>query len=765
MDDRKQDTARHDTARQEALRYHEFPRPGKLEIRATKPLANGRDLSRAYSPGVAEACLEIKADPADAARYTSRGNLVAVVSNGTAVLGLGNIGPLASKPVMEGKAVLFKKFADIDCFDIEVNESDPEKLAAIVRALEPTFGAINLEDIKAPDCFVVEKLCRETMNIPVFHDDQHGTAIVVGAAATNALRVVGKDFGDIKVVSTGGGAAGIACLNMLIKLGVKRENIWLCDLHGLVYEGRPEDMNPQKAEFAQTTDLRDLSQVIDGADLFLGLSGPGVLTPDMAKRMAARPIIFALANPTPEIMPDILVDAVPDAIIATGRSDFPNQVNNVLCFPFIFRGALDVGATEINDAMEIACVEGIAALARTTTSAEAAAAYRGETLTFGPRYLIPKPFDPRLIGVVATAVARAAMETGVATRPIDDLQAYRRKLDGSVFRSAMIMRPVFEASATASRRIVFAEGEDERVLRAANAILEETDDVPILIGRPDVISVRCERAGLPIRPEKDFEIVNPQDDPRYRDYWETYHSLMSRRGVTEDIARAIMRTNTTAISAVMVHRNEADSMICGTFGQYSWHLKYVREVLARDGHHPVGALSMLILEDGPLFIADTQVHNDPTPMEVVETVQGCARHVRRFGITPRVALCSHSQFGNQDTPSGRKMREAMDLLAQREPDFIYDGEMQVDSALDPDLRDRLLPTSRLGKEAANVLVFSNADAASGVRNALKMRANGLEVGPILMGMANRAHIVTPSISARGLLNISALAGTPVGHYS
>ncbi|KGJ21263.1 NADP-dependent malic enzyme [Paracoccus sanguinis] len=759
MDERRQDTAR-----QAALNYHELPKPGKLEIRATKPLANGRDLSLAYSPGVAEACLEIKADPATAARYTARANLVAVVSNGTAVLGLGNIGAAAAKPVMEGKAVLFKKFANIDCFDLEVNEPDPEKLAAIVRALEPTFGAINLEDIKAPECFIVEKLCRETMNIPVFHDDQHGTAIVVGAAATNALRVTGRRFEDIKVVSTGGGAAGIACLNMLLKLGVRRENVWLADIHGVVYEGRTEDMTPQKAAYAQPTDLRTLGEVIDGADLFLGLSGPGVLKPEMVARMAPRPIVFALANPTPEILPDEVRAVSPDAVIATGRSDYPNQVNNVLCFPFIFRGALDVGATEINDAMQLACIEGIAALARATTSAEAAAAYRGERLTFGPDYLIPKPFDPRLMGVVATAVARAAMETGVATRPLPDIHAYKRALDGSVFRSAMIMRPVFEASKQATRRIVYAEGEDERVLRAANAILEEGDDVPILIGRPEVIARRAERAGLPIRPEVDFEIVNPESDARYRDYWETYHGLMARRGVTPDIARAIMRTNTTAIGGIMVHRGEADSLICGCFGQYSWHLKYVREILARGGLHPVGALSMLIQDQGALFVADTQVHHDPTPEEVYETVVGCARHVRRFGLTPRIALCSHSQFGNLDTPSGRKMRDAMDLLASREADFIFDGEMHVDAALDPEVRARLLPSSRLGDEPANVLVFAGTDAASAVRNVLKTRAGGLEVGPILMGMGNKAHIVTPSITTRGLLNISALAGTPVAHY-
>jgi malate dehydrogenase (oxaloacetate-decarboxylating)(NADP+) len=754
---------KHDALRNAALFYHEHPKPGKLEIRATKPLANGRDLALAYSPGVAEASLEIYADPANAARYTIRGNLVAVVTNGTAVLGLGNIGALAAKPVMEGKAVLFKKFANIDCFDIEVNESDPHKLADIVCALEPTFGAINLEDIKAPDCFIVEQLCRERMNIPVFHDDQHGTAIVVGAAATNALYVAGKNFADIKVVSTGGGAAGIACLNMLLKLGVRRENVWLCDIEGLVYVGRDKDMTPQKAEYAQGDVRATLADVIDGADLFLGLSGPGVLTPDMVGRMAKRPIIFALANPTPEIMPDAVRAVAPDAIIATGRSDFPNQVNNVLCFPFIFRGALDVGATEINEAMKIGCVEGIAALARATTSAEAAAAYQGEQLTFGADYLIPKPFDPRLMGVVATAVAKAAMDSGVATRPLDDLAAYKVRLDGSVFKSALIMRPVFAAASKAERRIVFAEGEDERVLRAAQAVTEETTDKPILIGRPDVIIARAERAGLTIKPGRDVEIVNPENDPRYRDYWETYHNVMARSGVAPDLARAIMRTNSTAIGAVMVHRGEADSLICGTFGQFLWHLNYITQVLGCDGLHPVGALSLIIHEDGPLFIADTQVHAEPTPAQIVETVIGAARHVRRFGLEPKIALCSGSQFGNLDSRSGRTMRAAMALLDAEPRDFIYEGEMHVDSALDADMRERFLPCSRLAG-AANVLIFASTDAAGATRNILRMRADGLEVGPILMGMGNRAHIVTPSITARGLLNISALAGTPVSHY-
>jgi malate dehydrogenase (oxaloacetate-decarboxylating)(NADP+) len=752
-----------ETLRQAALFYHEQPKPGKLEIRATKPLANGRDLSRAYSPGVAEACLEIKESAANASRYTARGNLVAVVSNGSAVLGLGNIGALASKPVMEGKAVLFKKFANIDCFDIEVNESDPEKLAEIVCALEPTFGAINLEDIKAPDCFIVEKLCREKMNIPVFHDDQHGTAIVVGAAATNALRVAGKKFEDIKIVSTGGGAAGIACLNMLLKLGVKRENVWLCDIKGVVHEGRTEEMTPQKAEYAQATEKRTLDEVIEGADMFLGLSGPGVLKPEMVAKMTDQPIIFALANPTPEIMPDEARAVKPDAIIATGRSDFPNQVNNVLCFPFIFRGALDVGATEINDQMQLACIDGIAELARTTTSAEAAAAYKGEQLNFGADYLIPKPFDPRLVGVVSASVAKAAMDSGVATRPIEDIDAYIHKLNQSVFKSALLMRPVFEAASKAARRIVFAEGEDERVLRAAQAILEETTETPILIGRPEVIEARCERHGLSIRLGRDFQIVNPENDPRYYDYWNSYHEIMQRRGVTPDLAKAIMRTNTTAIGAIMVHRGEADSLICGTFGEYRWHLNYVNQVLGNASYRPHGALSLMILEDGPLFIADTHVWSLPTPEQIAETVVGAARHVRRFGLEPNIALCSQSQFGNQAEGAGKRLRAAIDILDSEPRDFTYEGEMNVDAALDPELRNRIFPNSRLQGEA-NVLIFAHADAASGVRNILKMRADGLEVGPILMGMGNKAHIVSPSITARGLLNMAAIAGTPVAHY-
>ena len=752
-----------DKSKERALRYHAEPKPGKLEIRATKPMENQRDLSLAYSPGVAEACMEIARDTTVAESYTTRGNLVGVVTNGSAVLGLGNIGALASKPVMEGKAVLFKKFANIDCFDIEIDETDPKKLADVVCALEPTFGAINLEDIKAPDCFIVEKICRERMNIPVFHDDQHGTAIVVGAAATNALTVAGKKFEDIKIVSTGGGAAGIACLNMLLKLGVKRKNVWLCDINGLVYEGRQVDMNFQKFEYAQASDLRTLDEVIEGADMFLGLSGPGVLKPEMIAKMNKQPIIFALANPTPEIMPEEVKRIAPDAIIATGRSDYPNQVNNVLCFPFIFRGALDVAATEINDAMKIGCVEGIAALARTTSSAEAAAAYRGEQMTFGANYLIPKPFDPRLMGIVASAVAKAAMESGVAKRPVGDIGSYKDDLDRSVFKSAFIMRPVFDAAKTTERTIIFAEGESERVLRAASAMLEEGVDKPILIGRPDVVQRRILAAGLTIEVGKDFDLMNPQSDARYRDYWQTYYGIMKRRGVTPDLAKAIMRTNSTAIGAIAVHRGEADSLICGTFGQYLWHLKYVNEVLGHNGLHPVGALSLMIQEKGPLFVADTQVNPEPSAQQISEVVVGAARHVRRFGLDPKIALLSHSQFGNLECDSGRKMREALAILDTQSLDFEYEGEMHADSALDPVLRARILPDSRLDG-AANTLVFANTDAASAVRNVLKTRADGLEVGPILMGMGNKAHIVTPSITARGLLNIAALAGTSVHSY-
>ena len=747
-----------------ALRYHAYPRPGKLEVRPTKPLANPRDLALAYSPGVAEASIAIRDEPGAAARYTGRANLVAVVSNGSAVLGLGNIGPLASKPVMEGKAVLFKQFAHIDCFDIEIAEADPVKLAEHVIALEPTFGAINLEDIKAPECFEVERLCREAMNIPVFHDDQHGTAIVVGAAVTNALSLRGGTFEDLKVVSTGGGAAGIACLNMLLKLGVQRQNIYLFDIDGIVHPGRANEAGPHKAAFAQNDASLTLEGALDGADLFLGLSGPGVLDRERVARMAAQPIVMALANPLPEIMPADVRAVHPDAIVSTGRSDFPNQVNNVLCFPFVFRGALDVGATEINDAMQIAAVDAIAELARRTSSAETAEVYGDEGLKFGPDYVIPKPLDPRLLPIVAGAVARAAMASGVATRPVTDFDAYIASLEAMVYRSSMMMRPVFEAARDVSRRIVFAEGEDERVLRTALAMLQETTDHPILIGRPDVIAQRCARYGLPPTLTGDVTIVNPESDARFRDYWTTYHGLMKRRGISPTLAQAIVRTNSTVIAAIMVHRGEADSLICGTFGNYLWHLNYVGQMLRTDRLTPVGALSMLILDTGPLFVADTHVHPEPTPEQVASTVIATARHVRRFGIEPKVALCSNSQFGTLETESARRMRAALDILDRLDPGFVYEGEMPVDAALDPDIRDRLMPESRL-EGAANAFVFSNAETAGGVKNSLKSIAGGIEVGPILMGMGNRAHIVTPSITVRGLINVAALAGSPVQAYA
>ena len=754
--------SKENSSKKAALDYHEFPQPGKLEIRATKPLANQRDLSRAYSPGVAEACLEIKEDENTASKYTSKGNLVAVISNGTAVLGLGNIGPGASKPVMEGKAVLFKKFANIDCFDIEVDEDNPQRLAEIVSSLEPTFGAINLEDIKAPDCFEVERLCKEKMKIPVFHDDQHGTAIVVGAAAVNAIELSNRKIENTKIVAVGAGASGIACLEMLVKLGAKRENIWLSDSKGLITKNRSE-INEEKKRFSQDSTLSNLDDVIKDCDMFLGLSGPGVLTSKMVLKMNKQPIIFALANPDPEINPADALKVAPDALIATGRSDYPNQVNNVLCFPFIFRGALDVGATQINDEMKLACIHAIASLARQTSTAETVEAYQGEILKFGKEYLIPKPFDPRLLPNVAVAVAEAAMKSGVASRPLKDLEAYKQKLEGSVYKSTILMKPVFEAAKTSSRKIVFAEGEDERTLRTALALLEETNDKPILIGRPEVVENRIERYGLPLVHGKDFELVNPQNDPRFREYWEAYLGIMERKGVTPALAREIMRTNTTAIGAIMVKRGEADSLICGTFGQYLWHLKYIEEILSGDGLKPVGALSMMILESDVLFVADCNIHPNPSAEEIAEIVIGAARHTKRFGVTPKIALCSHSQFGSLDTDSGRRMRGALDILDSKKLDFSYEGEMHSDSALDEDLRKRIFRGSRFAG-AANVLVFSNIDAASGVRNILKMRSNGIEVGPILMGMGNKAHIVSPSITTRGLLNISALAGTPVQIY-
>ena len=740
-----------------ALEYHRQPVPGKLEIAATKPLANQHDLALAYSPGVAAACEAIVEDAGEAATLTGRQNLVAVISNGTAVLGLGNIGPLASKPVMEGKAVLFKKFAGINVFDIEVDETDPDRLVDIIASLEPTFGAINLEDIKAPECFVVERKCRERMGIPVFHDDQHGTAIVTGAAILNGLCVVGKEFADIKLVSTGGGSAGIACLNLLLSLGVKRENVWLVDHLGVVHKGRDEEMNPEKAAYAQNTDARTLDEVIDDADVFLGLSAGDILKPEMVKRMAAKPLILALANPEPEINPDEARAANPDAVIATGRSDYPNQVNNVLCFPFIFRGALDVRATTINEEMKLAAVRAIADLAKAESSEVVAQAYQGEELVFGADYLIPKPFDLRLIVEVAAAVAQAAMDSGVAKQPIEDFERYRERLGRFVFRSGMLMKPVFERARHDRRRLVFAEGEDERILRALQVVVDDGIARPILVGRPDVVVSRIEKLGLRLEEGRDFSLTNPESDPRYDDYWRGYHRIMERRGVSPDLARTIMRTNSTVIAAMMMQRGEADAMICGTYGHYGWHLKHVLDVVGKaPGIRDVSAISALIVNKGTFFICDTQVTPDPSMEEIVEMTMLGADVVRRFGMNPKVALISHSNFGNADTPSARKMRAAVVKLRDRVPDMEVEGEMHADSAVNPVLRQRVFPNARLSG-AANLLVYPNLEAANGAFNLLKAAGDGLAVGPLLVGAAKPVHIVTPSISARGLVNMSALA--------
>lgn len=740
-----------------ALDYHRFPTPGKLEVTATKPLSNQRDLALAYSPGVAAACDAIAEDPAEAANLTGRQNLVAVITNGTAVLGLGTIGALASKPVMEGKAVLFKKFAGINVFDIEVNEMDPDKMVDIVTSLEPTFGAINLEDIKAPECFIVEEKCRERMNIPVFHDDQHGTAIVVAAAVLNGLRVVKKEFPKIKLVSTGGGAAGIACLNLLMNLGVKRENIILVDHLGVIFEGRTEEMNPHKAAFAQATEARSLDDVIDGADVFLGLSAPEILTGDMVKRMAPRPLILALANPVGEISPEDAKAAVPDAVIATGRSDYPNQVNNVLCFPFIFRGALDVGATTINEEMKIAAVMALADLAMAESSEVVAKAYLGEDLKFGPEYLIPKPFDLRLIEVIAPAVAKAAMDSGVATKPIKDFDAYRERLCRFVFRSGMLMKPVFDRARAEPKRLVFAEGEDERVLRAAQVLVDDGIAMPILIGRPEVIESRIRKLGLRLNSETDYGLVNPSNDPRYDDYWRGYHEIMERRGVSPDLARTVIRTNATVIASMLVHRNDADAMICGTYGNYAWHLRHVLDVIGKgEGVRDVSALNVLIMPKGTFFICDTQITVDPSMEEIVEMTLLSAETVRRFGETPKVAMLSHSNFGTADTASAVKMRDAVAVLKKRAPDLVVEGEMNADVALDETMRSRVFPNSGL-EGGANLLILPNLEAANNAFNLLKSIGDGLPIGPILIGAARSAHILTPSVSARGIVNMGALA--------
>ena len=748
-----------------ALTYHRLPKPGKLEITATKPLSNQRDLALAYSPGVAAACEAIAAEPAAAASFTGRGNLVAVVTNGTAVLGLGAIGPLAAKPVMEGKAVLFKKFAGIDVFDIEVAEQDPEKLVEVVAALEPTFGGINLEDIKAPECFDVEDQLKARMKIPVLHDDQHGTAIIVGAAIYNGLRLVGKDIGRVKLVTSGAGAAALACLNLLLSMGLKRENIWVTDIAGVVYEGRGELMDRWKAPFAQKTEARTLDAVIGDADVFLGLSAPGVLKSEMVKRMAAEPIIMALANPVPEIMPDEAQAARSDAIIATGRSDYPNQVNNVLCFPFIFRGALDVGATEINEEMKLACMRALADLAMAETSEVVAKAYGDSDCGFGRDYLIPRPFDPRLILELAPAVAKAAMDSGVATRPIEDFAAYRQRLVQFAFRSGLVMKPVFTQAKQAPKRIIYAEGEDERVLRALQVVADEGLAAPIVIGRPKVVKDRIQRLGLRLVEGRDFELVNPESDPRFREFWSAYHDLMGRKGVSPAYAQTVVRTRGTVIAALAVKLGYADAMICGLQGRYIRHLDYISNIIGKaEGVHDFSALTLLILPSGTYFLADTHVSEDPTAEEIAEMTLMAVAKVETFGFEPKVALLSHSNFGTRNTASARKMREALRLIHERAPALQVEGEMHADIALDPEARARIFPNSRL-EGAANLFVLPNLDAANIAYNLLKSLGEGLPVGPMLIGTAQPAHILTTSVTARGVVNMTALAAVDAQSFA
>ena len=761
-----QDSRSHAQFKRAALDYHEFPTPGKLAITATKQMLNQRDLALAYSPGVAAACEEIVADPANAFRYTARGNLVAVVTNGTAVLGLGNIGPLAAKPVMEGKAVLFKKFAGIDVFDIEVAENDLDKLVDVIAALEPTFGGINLEDIKAPECFYVERKLRERMKIPVFHDDQHGTAIVVGAAILNALKVVGKPIDQIKLVTSGAGAAALACLGLLVKLGIPRHNIWVTDLAGVVYEGRTELMDPDKAQFAQPTEHRTLAQVIQGADVFLGLSAAGVVKPAMVEAMAARPIILALANPNPEIMPEEVKAVRPDALIATGRTDYPNQVNNVLCFPYIFRGALDCGATTVTDAMEIAAVHAIAELAQAEQSEVVAAAYAGATLSFGPEYLIPKPFDPRLMMKIAPAVAQAAVESGVATRPIADLAAYQDKLQAFVYASGQTMRPIFNLAKRAERkRVAYAEGEDERVLRAVQVVVDEGLARPTLIGRPGVIAQRCEKFGLRLKEGLDYDVVNVEQDHRYRDFWQTYHRMTERKGVTVQVAKIEMRRRLTLIGAMLLHKGEVDGLLCGTWGTTANHLHYVDQVIGkRHGGSPETAqdvrvyacMNALMLPNRQLFLVDTHVNADPSAEELCEITVMAAEEMRRFGIEPKAALLSHSNFGTSDHPSALKMRRTLALLREQAPWLEVDGEMHGDVALDGKMRQALMPHSTLTGDA-NLLVLPTIDAANIAYNLLKTTAGGgIAIGPVLLGAAQPVHILTPSTTVRRIVNMTAL---------
>jgi malate dehydrogenase (oxaloacetate-decarboxylating)(NADP+) len=744
--------------RQQALEYHESGSPGKISVTPTKQLVNQRDLALAYSPGVAAACEEIVKDPANAFRYTSRGNLVAVITNGTAVLGLGNIGPLAAKPVMEGKGVLFKKFAGIDVFDLEVNETNLDRLVDIVAALEPTFGGVNLEDIKAPDCFYVERKLRERMKIPVFHDDQHGTAIVVGAALVNGLTVVGKDIKKVKLVVSGAGAAALACLDLLLDLGLPKENIWVTDLAGVVYEGRKELMDPEKDRFVQKTDARALADVIGGADVFLGLSAAGVLKKDMVAKMAAKPLIFALANPDPEILPEDVKAVRDDAIVATGRTDYPNQVNNVLCFPFIFRGALDSGATTITRAMELAAVHAVAELARAEQSEVVSAAYGSGSLSFGPEYLIPKPFDPRLIVKIAPAVAKAAAESGVATRPIADLDAYVDRLQEFVYHSGNFMKPIFAAAKRATKnRIVYAEGEEERVLRAVQVVVDEGLARPILVGRPSVMESRIERFGLRIRADVDFDLVNPESDRRYRQYWETYHRMTERKGVTEQYAKLEMRRRHTLIGAMMMHLGEADGMICGTFGSHSLHLHYVDQVLGRRPDVSCyAAMNLLILPKRSVAIVDTHVNADPSAEELAEITLMAAEEMRRIGITPRIALLSHSNFGSSTVASAAKMQQVLALVRTRAPGINIDGEMHGDIALDSELRRHIMPRSTLVGDA-NLLVCPSIDAANISYNLLKIAAgNGIAIGPVLLGCNAAAAILTSSATVRRIVNMTAL---------
>jgi malate dehydrogenase (oxaloacetate-decarboxylating)(NADP+) len=748
--------------REAALEYHRAPTRGKISVTPTKPLSNQRDLSLAYSPGVAYACKAIEADPTLAAEYTSRGNLVGVVTNGTAVLGLGDIGPLAGKPVMEGKGCLFKKFAGIDVFDIELAERDPDKLIDIIAALEPTLGGVNLEDIKAPECFYIEKKLRERMNIPVFHDDQHGTAIISSAALLNGLELVGKKIGDVKLAVSGAGAAAIACLDVMVGLGVRRENIFVCDSKGVIRESREDfkagTLDESKHRYCQRTDARTLADVVKGADVFLGCSAAGVLGVEMVKSMATHPIILALANPEPEIRPELAKAARPDCIIATGRSDYPNQVNNVLCFPYIFRGALDCGATKITEAMKLACVREIAALAKAETSDEVAAAYQGKELTFGPEYIIPTPFDVRLILRIAPAVAKAAAESGVATRPIADLEAYRQSLTRFVYQTGMLMRPVFAAAKARPARVVYAEGEDERTLRAVQVVLDEHLALPILVGRPEVVKMRIERAGLRLQAGRDFELCDPENDPRFRSYSETYRGLMAREGVTPDSAKATVRRSNTLISSLMVHRGEADALICGLVGRYDAHLDHVRNVIGKkSGGRTLAAMNALMLTQFTLFITDTFVNEEPSAEELADIALMAATEVKRFGVPPKVAFVSHSVFGSSARASARRMRAAHALFRERAPEIESDGEMHGDAALSESVRRGYLPESTL-TGSANLLVLPNLDAANILFNVLKMTGGqGVTVGPILLGAARPAHILTPSATVRRIVNMTALA--------